>query len=287
MPAKTFIRGFVKSYAEYLKLDAEQVLRQFQEEMGSTQPLPKTPPPQPADIVQKRLSKTVEEEKADNTEMLNNSSKSKTFIYTGIAVIILILTIAVNKIVDHYQKQKLAQLIPQTQTQTAAAPLEATKTESITPANNQPTAENTNQTGNISQTIVESAATQETNSATKLPEKPVAADTAKPIEKLNSANPPEKPIATTASVVEETFDPAPEKPVEIIVEARKEVEFFYAKGNTKKFTSVKLKPKQIQVIRSPSGIHVKTNDGSAIILTVNGVERGTPSSIAKPFKASY
>lgn len=45
LPAKTFIRGFVKSYAQYLKLDTTQVMNQFQEEMGSTHPLPKTPPP--------------------------------------------------------------------------------------------------------------------------------------------------------------------------------------------------------------------------------------------------
>jgi cytoskeleton protein RodZ len=45
LPAKTFVRGFVKSYAQLLKLDTDSVLRQFQEEMGSTTPLPKTPPP--------------------------------------------------------------------------------------------------------------------------------------------------------------------------------------------------------------------------------------------------
>ena len=46
LPAKTFIRGFVKSYSQFLKLDSDLILRQFLEEMGSTQPLPKVPPPQ-------------------------------------------------------------------------------------------------------------------------------------------------------------------------------------------------------------------------------------------------
>ena len=31
LPAKTFIRGFVKSYAQFLKLDSDLILRQFLE----------------------------------------------------------------------------------------------------------------------------------------------------------------------------------------------------------------------------------------------------------------
>src|SRR3954468_17398638 len=40
LPAKTFLRGFVQSYAAYLKLNVEEVLRVFAEEMGSTRPQP-------------------------------------------------------------------------------------------------------------------------------------------------------------------------------------------------------------------------------------------------------
>ena len=38
LPPKTFLRGFIYSYASYLKLDTEQILAQFQSEMGSTRP---------------------------------------------------------------------------------------------------------------------------------------------------------------------------------------------------------------------------------------------------------
>lgn len=40
LPAKTFLRGFVKSYASYLRLDADKVLETFYEEHGSTKPKP-------------------------------------------------------------------------------------------------------------------------------------------------------------------------------------------------------------------------------------------------------
>ncbi len=38
LPAKTFLRGFVQSYSIFLKLDSDEVLRIFSEEMGSTKP---------------------------------------------------------------------------------------------------------------------------------------------------------------------------------------------------------------------------------------------------------
>ncbi|MEI7972795.1 MAG: helix-turn-helix domain-containing protein, partial [Bdellovibrio sp.] len=38
LPAKTFLRGFVRSYAQYLKIDVAQAMNLFQEEMGSTHP---------------------------------------------------------------------------------------------------------------------------------------------------------------------------------------------------------------------------------------------------------
>jgi cytoskeleton protein RodZ len=38
LPAKTFLRGFVQSYAQFLRLDLNQIMDVFQEEMGSTHP---------------------------------------------------------------------------------------------------------------------------------------------------------------------------------------------------------------------------------------------------------
>ncbi|RZM00965.1 MAG: transcriptional regulator, partial [Pedobacter sp.] len=40
LPAKTFLRGFVQSYANYLRVDVNEIMRIFQDEMGSTRPSP-------------------------------------------------------------------------------------------------------------------------------------------------------------------------------------------------------------------------------------------------------
>lgn len=38
LPAKTFLRGFVRSYSQFLKLDENEILALFQSEMGTTHP---------------------------------------------------------------------------------------------------------------------------------------------------------------------------------------------------------------------------------------------------------
>src|ERR1044071_5785568 len=43
LPAKTFLKGFVRSYAMFLKMDAEEVMKTFNAEMSP-------PPPAPAPV---------------------------------------------------------------------------------------------------------------------------------------------------------------------------------------------------------------------------------------------
>lgn len=50
LPPKTFLRGFVRSYAIFLGLDVEEILRTFQEEMGSTLSRPVGPGPNPSEL---------------------------------------------------------------------------------------------------------------------------------------------------------------------------------------------------------------------------------------------
>ncbi len=47
LPAKTFLRGFVRSYAAFLKIDLDLILQTFQDEMGSTLAEPQIESTQP------------------------------------------------------------------------------------------------------------------------------------------------------------------------------------------------------------------------------------------------
>lgn len=262
LPAKTFIRGFVKSYASLLKLDSDLILRQFQEEMGSTQPLPKNPPPMPTSEEKPTAKvKGALTQPSAGTLDLDKDNRKKTMIYVSIACGLLGIILVINNTVEKYQKEavvdhnKIEQIQPITPT-TETAPMSTPPTSAVGTTN--PAAP------------VDTAATAPTTTTKPEDAKPVSA-----------------PAQESLSTTPDEFEPSAAKPVELIVEAKKEVEFYYAKGNTKSFTRVKLAPKEIHVIRSASGLHLKAEDGSALILILNGVEKGSASSANKPVRLTF
>lgn len=298
LPAKTFIRGFVKSYAGLLKLDADLILRQFQEEMGSTQPLPKNPPPMPTTALQVEEKPAIKKEKTSLTQAaattldLDKETRKKTFIYISIAVALVGVILIINNTIDKYQKEavvdknKIEQIQP-----INPAPAEATNAAAVAAA--------TTATPTTTGTASPTTATAPIETA----EKPAAGATVQPKTSLGLPIPKledkvtKAPISTAANasqpapestnVYPDEFEASAGKPIELIVEAKKEVEFFYAKGNTKSFTRVKLAPKQIQVIRSPAGLHLKAEDGGAITLILNGVEKGAAGASNKPVRLTF
>lgn len=114
LPAKTFLRGFVQSYANFLKLDSDEVLRIFSEEMGSTKPQ-KIPTgsvggssdPQASFMT---ISEPREEGAPASSKTNPNAYNKKDFEFKnfgiGALVILLLLSlIGVRKVVEKYQKE--------------------------------------------------------------------------------------------------------------------------------------------------------------------------------------
>jgi cytoskeleton protein RodZ len=129
LPAKTFLRGFIRSYAQYLRLDVEDILRQFQEEVGSTRPAepkeessvvvpsPESPTPE-AKIIRAKTEKPLGKAKDEN---LNPSSSSRVFTIVG-AIILVLLIAFVAKMVEKYQKEAAHQELSETSTTTLVPP---------------------------------------------------------------------------------------------------------------------------------------------------------------------
>ncbi len=268
LPAKTFIRGFVKSYAQFLKLDSDLILRQFLEEMGSTQPLPKVPPPQAMSADNKpRPPKSKSTPTVPTNLDINQDSKKKTLIYASFAAVLLFVILAINNVVEKYQKESVvdggqvaqvaqtSQVQPSMPTENAQAPLSS---ETVPPT----------------EKVDESS----------VPASSASADISKPTP---TATETKIPVASVEAVQPAEFEPSQGKPVELIIEARKDVEFFYAKGNTKNFVRVKLAPKQVQIIRSPTGLHLMAEDGSGLNLILNGLDKGQASLKSKPVRLTF
>lgn len=259
LPAKTFVRGFVKSYAEFLKLDAAVVLKQFQEEMGSTSPVPKIPPPlspqQTAAEAEKKEPAAIPQ---INENMQSGLTKNHVVVFASVTLIVVTLAL-VNHFIKKYTKEKAA-------------------VTEISPTNLPPV-----------NSIVSSADQQLANLQVMNQTVPASADATTPIDVTAEATTTQ---ATQSASIEKNTSPeyAPlsksnGKPVEVLIEAKKDITIEYAKGGSTFFEKVAVKENTYQIIRSQSGLHLRGADGSNFVMTVNGVVQ--PTTKTKPFQITF
>ncbi len=256
LPSKTFVRGFVKGYADYLKIDSDIVMKQFQEEMGTTHPVPKTPPPGMRPESKKTLAPSVSD---------NHLSK-RNIIYFSVVTVLVLLVILTNKIISHYQNEVIAESISQNQTP-ADSSAEAVSAASVS-ANPE----------EQMQTVTASQPAQSASQSTSQPQATLT-DNQKPIEGLVAAvvtKPSEPPTVKSKA-----------QPIEVLIEAKKDGQIEYAKGNTSDFKKISLKANTYQILKSASGLHLKTSDGSLFNITVNGINKGSMSSQGKSVEMTF
>lgn len=280
LPSKTFVRGFVKSYAQLLKLDADMVLRQFQEEMGSTSPLPKIPPPRPVPgessiraprpALKQTAKGASEKSQTPPPEILkNNDNTKKIVLMISIAVGLMVVLVISNKLISNYENKRTATL-------TALIPNEKVDENISTagPVGTPPAAVATTSlaAGSADSTGVAAAASGDTTNKSSEVKTAVAPK-------------PEPPAPKTPA--EEGFVKSNGKPVEILIEAKKDTEVFYAKDSSVAFTQLKLFADQIQIIRSNTGLYLKAADGAAFKISVDGVDRGFAGSPSKEIKLTF
>ena len=97
LPAKSFLKGFIRSYAKYLELDIDQVMQTYNEEIGE-QPTTKK-------IADSSENNTNNDSDKSIDELRGKSSSAKIFMAVGITLL-LILIIGVRRIVEKYEREK-------------------------------------------------------------------------------------------------------------------------------------------------------------------------------------
>lgn len=157
LPPKTFLRGFVRSYAQYLGLDVEEIMRTFQEEMGSTLTRSAAPGVSPSELnAEATESATSGESKPtaavknpdlldrvlgffpktiamphDPQAALNNETSFATKMIIGVAIVALLGMIWFFKSkMDRYEDERVS---ADAAVQTAADPLATESPETVQP----------------------------------------------------------------------------------------------------------------------------------------------------------
>jgi cytoskeleton protein RodZ len=296
LPAKTFLRGFVQSYASYLRLDVNEVLRIFQDEMGTTKPSPLIQMPEQDATLESfgeknqdsipapRNNSAPTQEKTYSNLAKNNNSKTVTFTVLGLVLVGLI--IFTKKMIDKYQKEGAVSEIevttpltpPPSDSGADANPPAAEAAMGLTQPSPSPvsTAMSTPlETPTPSQTPTVTPTTTVTPRHTPTPS-PSATVTPKP-----------SPSPTAMPTPSPTVSPPPaNKPVEVIVEALDNVEVEYSTkdGKTEKIT---LNAEQVHTFKSKTGLKLNISNGGAVNVIVNGKDLGIPGNLGKPAKLNF
>lgn len=119
LPAKTFLRGFVKSYAAYLRMDVDAVMKSFQEEMGTTSPQPLIRPTKldlpPAEettldeegnmVPVNKPTPVPDAPKASTYDVLHRPRNAKSIFFLILAVILVVLILGVKRMINKYTKE--------------------------------------------------------------------------------------------------------------------------------------------------------------------------------------
>ena len=284
LPAKTFLKGFIRSYAQFLKMDVDVVLRSFQEEMGG-----------PA-------VETIHEayKKADSSPGVSrrrvseeNSSGMRT---AAVVVIVLLigLIIGVREMIEKYQRERVVEnsqalkVSPLGQPPIIVVPDKSGQEVPPPPILPSPQA--------VPQPELEAELSNE-NAALENPEKiappvplppPTAGVGAKDVVKDLPKDPAKNSVKNSTEKTVESATPlpaesaAPAKPGkrEIIIEALDNVVVkFKVKGEDK---TLALGPTQVHSIHSEQPVTLEISDGGAVNIIVNGRDRGVPGDLGKP-----
>ena len=325
LPAKTFLRGFVQSYANYLHLDTDKILEIFYEEMGSTRPKPyirenddgtpiaNTGLENATEATVTPISaKAAASRKADNLAPLQQKRNTKTVAAIVLGFILVALIIFTKKMIDKYSKEAEVPIAEVEQTMEGAtpvtppaetsdvispeAPVEALTSEPRAGAPMSSQATPAHAIPAVSQSVTPKASPSVTPKAS-----PVVTPTPKanpsPSPTVAAASPTPKPSpSASASPVAVAASPSPSpsptpsptegKPVELIVEALDNVEIEYAAPNGK-LQKIRLSAEQVHTFKSKSGLKINFNNGGAVNLILNGKEIGIPGDLGKSIKLSY
>lgn len=275
LPAKTFVRGFVKSYADYLKIDSDAVLKQFSEEMGSTHPVPKTiaAPVGQTPEVTATTPKSSKVAFRQNVESINGKKMEggltqKNVIYFAVVTSLVIVIAIINKVANHYQNE-----IPQVSDASAdGVPVntEAMVASSPSVVSAETVPNDIVSALSSSSTITGGGVDVEATASAVTSTKPAVAVSSSVTAPVN--NQPQNTAATEKSKGQA---------VEVLIEAKKDAYIDYAKGNTSDFKRLTLKANTYQILKSQAGLHLRAADGSAVSITVNGVSKGQMSNANK------
>lgn len=306
LPSKAFLRGFVQTYANYLKLDPKGILNSFNEEMGFHDPKPRPVEPTdpnapeelhhphphhhqpvvPAPATPSPTKTTIPRPIEDS----QSSTMQRVFIGVGVLAVILIIKLLFTTIEKYERESKTptpseieSTIKEQPINHEAAAPTPPPAAEPAKPAP-------ASASSTPPPAAPEAKAPAVTVKPPPPPEKPATPPATPPPPAATAEKPAAKPDVVKQnqdakkSLLSETGASIQNK--ELIIEALDNVEIVFSidSGPSKR---TRLDTDKVHIIKAENSISVEVSDGGAINVIFNGQDLGVPGTVGKPMKLNY
>lgn len=280
LPAKTFLRGFVQSYANYLKLNSDEVLAVFREEMGTTQPQPIPPVGEEkiqieAAPVPEQESEPVQEKRA--TAPLRRTNSSLKGIFISVVCLVLVACIyMIKRVIERYQRETVTEVVEVVSPLPIGEESVSAVTDEPAPSPEPPPA------------VVEAPTPPVTQPPAAPAPEPKPAPTSPQEEKVAAVTPtptPSPPKPEEKKIEDPPRPPA--RPLELVIEALDSVEIEYTNSLSGKSEKIRMSADQVHTIRGQQGMRLKVSNGGAVNVILNGKDMGVAGDLGKPATLSY
>lgn len=275
LPALPFAKGFVRSYANYLKLDSDKMVSLYLEEtnVGEEEP----------DVV----VPVEKSEPAPNVDINDESGGLTKYFIIGGVLLLIVAIVGVKNVIEKYKKEADVS----SSQEVSVSPIEKTESEVV-------------ESGAVEPTKVEEA---KPSLPTEVKEEVSASPPEPPTEEKKEevvASPPPEPTqaekkevpVVSASQQQEAPTPAnPEPPqvekkeeaaaepsapsMEVILEALDQVKVSFSNGGASR--TISLNAGEVHILRTASKMQLDISDGGAVNLIVDGRNKGVPGSLGE------
>ncbi|RME16470.1 MAG: helix-turn-helix domain-containing protein [Bdellovibrio sp.] len=265
LPATSYLKGFVRTYAQFLNLDIHLVMSSFNDEMGLSSPLPTSKTGEPPSNAKPPLPQWFEK-----IPFLRNHSPLTILLTTGGVILLILLIVAVQSVIEKYDRERtppkniaVTPLTPMPSTSSLNAPQkqpEQNKRPQKTLTKPDSTPSESSQSSNLDKTIKTLPAVSVSSSS-------------------KTSSPPASPPAHPKPL-------ASNHPQEVIIEALDKVVVRYRKDNGR-LERIKLNPEQVHTIKAHAQIALDLSDGGAVNIIYNGKDKGVPGDLGQPLKLKF
>jgi cytoskeleton protein RodZ len=261
LPPKTFLRGFVQTYASYLKLDTKNVLEVFKEEMGSTVYAPSYGPSHDPSVDSESQDSESRNAGPSSHSAIDEANRAPfplaKLIWGGIGIAALVGIYFISVTVEKYKRESEVEE-PSDHVKAVALPANL---EELKPQEDTPKEDTAKEAKKPTKAVV---------IPKKEPKKEVVKVEIKKDEKKEVAEKP-TPIVKKQILLIEALDT-----VELTIRI-----------DGGELMNLTLGPEEKKTFTAKTNIKVDISDGGAVNITQNGQDRGVPGNLGQPIKLKY